>query len=228
MKHLPFLIIFLALCGAGYYGYGQYSEYLKQKKIEDAAAQVEAEKLAEEKEAVSILQESHIELFKKDLKNAAQDYKDHTNLLVEIVNPKNFSTVEYAQENYDLFTENIEKTVRNKANKLLQVFTHYNTKLNALVDEDSTDTEKRFMQEWQEMHDVQLNRTIDLLSKDEQLLQAYGALIKFYYVHSKLYDVDAETEEFDFKREEDEKKHDDLLKAIREIRRDKATMRRKQ
>ncbi len=227
MKYFASVLITLCLCGAAFFGYISYDKYKQDKAADLIAVQKKADEIERKKEAVSVLQASHLDSFKADLKKAAEDYKDYKDILADIVKPQNFATVEYAKENYNLFNDDIAPTFRKKANKMLSVFTDYNNTLNAAVQGDAMEIEKRFKEEWQEMHDVQLNRTVDLLSKDEELIQAYGALIEFYYVHSKLYDVDVDAEEFIFKREQDEKKHDILLKAIRDIRRDKATMRRK-
>lgn len=227
MKYFIAFLLMLLCAGMGYFVYFSYLSHQEMRKEMSELKRHMQEKSREETEAVSQLQKTHIEEFKKDFESTFKDYKEYTNLWREIIKPENFSTVEYAKENYELFKNDIEPTIRKKANKLLRVFPDYNSKLKAIVSEDSTDAEKRFMAEWAEMHDTHLNRMIDLLSKDEELLQAYGELIEFYYTHSKLYNVDSKSEEFIFKRDVDEKKHETLLKTIREIRRNKAIMRQK-
>ncbi len=224
MKNLIILFLFFALCGTGFFGYEQFKA-VEEAKVKEEARQA---KIKADKNAISTLQKGHIDGFKTDLKKAAKDYKDYIQVMSEIVKPQNFASEEYTSENYKLFRNDIAPLIRQKADALLNVFTRYRKQLNKLVDENSTDIEKKFLNEWQEMHDVQLERSINLLTQDDKLIEAYSNLIEFYYVHSKLYSVDVEAEMFDFKREKDEERHKGLLKAIRDIRRDKATMRRKE
>lgn len=221
MKHFLILSLFLALCSGAFFGF-QYHKALEAEELLQAAV---AAKIQEDREAVRALQDTHIDDFIAELKVALQNYKDYIKILPEIVKPKNFVSEDYARENYRLFRDEIEPAARLKADMLLSVFTRYNKKLRDTVNDSSAEIEKEFLSEWQDMHDDHLERVVDFLTYDDKLIDAYANLIEFYYVHSKLYTVDVEAEMFDFKREKDEIKHQDLLKVIQDIRRDKLTAR---
>lgn len=228
MRSFLLIMLIVALTGSGYFVYDRRQNFKAAEAIRLAEDEKSLRETEKSRAAIKVLQKSHIDSFKADLKKTAQDYKDYTKILVEIVRPQNFSSAAYAKENYILFTQDIEPTIRKKADAILGVFTRYRKTLESTIDEESTETEKRFIAEWIEMHDVQLERSVTLLTEDDKLLQAYRDLIEFYYVHSKLYSVDIDAEEFVFKREKDERKHEKLRNIIQDIRRHKASMRQKE
>lgn len=223
---MKFLAIFVVLCaGVSYPAYEFYKNHKAEQARQILIAKKKAEKKIRDQEAIANLQASHIEDFKADLKAAAKDYKDYTKILVELVRPQNFISEQYAKENYTLFTQDIEPTVRMKADRLLNVFPHYRKKLESLISDDTTPIKQKFLSEWREMHDVQLARSVEIMTLDDRLLDAYADLITFYYTYSRRYHVDLDAEEFVFKSEKDEEKQKVLLKVIADLRREKLTLR---
>lgn len=222
-RFLPFFLVLALLVGGLYLAFSYYvsREYAR------GIAQAQREKVQHDQDALADLRENHIDRFKADLKKAGQDYKAYTAALQDFAGPESFSSPEYAEENYNLFMNDIAPSFRQKAEAVLNVFSSYSQALDKDARGDHSDTGRLFLEQWQKVHDANLARSVALLSVDEQLLQAYESLITFYYSRSKLYRVDMEAEEFVFKRAEDETEHEALLDAIADIRREKLTMRRR-
>lgn len=222
-KIFTVLIVFLLLITVGtaifLYKKDQDLEHqasLKQTRIETEQKLAERKK---QKEEIQALFDVFLNQFALDLKAGAKEYKKQNSVLREITQAYNFETPEYAKENYELFTEKIAPSMRRQANNIVGIFELYQIKIEEELSQKDDDIRDFFRQEWQEMSTKQAGAYVDFFTTEEMRLQAYGDLIKFYYVHSKRYDVDVAANTFLFHREKDARIQKDLILNITEIKR---------
>jgi len=60
-----------------------------------------------------------------------------------------------------------------------------------------------------------LKTYVDFFTREEEMLQAYDALITFYYTHSKRYKVDIENNVFLFKNDNEKAQEIKLKNALK-------------
>ncbi len=208
------ILAVIAFAGAigGYMVYDYNQERLAEQQRE------EAQKNSDEQAAMKALYALYIDSFKSDLKRAALEYKESRKILSDISNPLNFETLEDAKANYEIFSQDIAPALRKRSQNLVDVFERYIMAMREDAAHKKNSIEDVFFTEWEAMSKEQLGHTVTFLSYEEDILQTYEELMKFYYTHAKRYRVDEQTGEFVFNNEDDLKTHDDLKMRIRALR----------
>tara|TARA_R110001592_G_scaffold3525_32_gene20218 strand:- start:8191 stop:8904 length:714 start_codon:yes stop_codon:yes gene_type:complete len=214
-RSIAITVILLLLVIAGSAAF--YVQNENQRPIKAAQQKEHDAKIAQKKQDLQDIQklfDTYLNDFKEELRVKAADYKDTRLILKDIIQPYNFETQIYAQENYTLFKTEIAPSLRQKAAEIIGVFETYDKKLETNLKDKDNDLQQTFRQEWKDMHNDQLTKYVTFFSHEEELIQAYDDLITFYYAHSKRYKVDAEKNIFIFSHKADEKKVDVLLSRL--------------
>lgn len=212
-------IISLSGLGATYL-YLDYHKQEQQRLLEEKQLVQEQEKLAFEKkqqrrEYLQSLFDTYLNEFRVEIKDAIIDYKEKRKLLSDIIQPKNFSSPQYAKENYELFKNAIAPSLHKSAENVINVFARYRTKIEEQTKEDDSDLIDTFNAQWRAETDEQLEQFIEFFASEETVIRDYEALITFYYTHSKRYIVDEELKIFIFNNDADVLKHNALLGKVK-------------
>lgn len=198
--------------------FGLFRQHLYQQRQEELRIeQIKIEQKEKSRARLDALLEQYVVNFKSDLKKKAVSYKDSRTILKEILSPYNFETKEYTKENYFLFKEKVAPDLRKKAVGIIHIFEKYTKKIQQDLGGQDNKTQKMFLLKWKNMSNQQLEKFIDFFTKEEQLIQAYEELLKFYYVHSNLFSIDVKQNIFLFDREQDKKRELELRQKIKNL-----------
>lgn len=207
-KKLFTLFIFAAALAAACGGYIYY-EQKQQARLE--AERIRAEKIAERKETIKRIQslfDDYLNEMLAELRQKTTLYKQNKTLLARLINPINYTTAEYAKENYTIFIEDIAPSLRKQSEEIIGIFQTYKNKLDSDIADSDDQIKQHFKEKWEtEIGQKQMRDYIQFFMKEEKLLRAYEQLIKFYYVYSKRYSVDEEENTFVFANEKDANIH---------------------
>lgn len=222
-KSSPFIVMLVALClclalssGVYFYQRHMYKVHLIQKERE--AAKIKAQEEKEKHRAkIQILFDTYLNAFKDELFKKANTYKKTRKLLKNLIRPINFTDTASAKENYFLFKESLAPSLRKQSVEIIGIFEQYSNKVEKELSDEENDLHETFKAQWKDMSRDQLTNYIDFFAQEEELIQAYDALITFYYTHSKRYALDDLGDRFKFSNPADEEKAEFLLKRIKDL-----------
>ncbi|MBK6895610.1 MAG: hypothetical protein IPH06_03335 [Alphaproteobacteria bacterium] len=169
------------------------------------------EKFAKEFEVV-------LNQFLKDLSAETVSYKRDRRILKEVISPYNLEGTENAEKSYKAFKDDIAPTLRQKGQKIIDVFQKSDVAVVSLLKDKPEDVREKLLSTWGGVKKEQLNGVIDFLANEERLIAAHEKLLKFYFVHSKLYSVDPEAGAVVFKNQKYQEEEKRLLDEIENIR----------
>jgi len=218
------LVIGLALClclvlgSGGIYIYQRHVQKTQLIEQMRAAARVEAREEREKRKAeIQALFDAYLNEFKSELIEKAQTYKKTRRLLKNLIRPINYTDTASAKENYFLFKESLAPTLRKQSVEIIGVFENYSNKIKNDLSGDENELQKTFLAQWEDMSRKQLTSYIDFFASEEEFIQAYDALITFYYSHSKRYALNDLGNGLDFSNPDDEMKAKSLLKRVKDL-----------
>ena len=211
-------MILIACC----IGIGAFAYINHQKEIaHQLQQQQEAERLQKQQEQevrraeLQTLFDLYLNDFKTDLAAKAKSYKTSRRVLKDLISPYNFETPAFAKENYTMFQTQIAPSLRAQAADIIGIFEAYNQKLNDNLKSEDSELILTFSTQWKKMTKEHLKTYVDFFTREEEMLQAYDALITFYYTHSKRYKVDIENNVFLFKNDNEKAQEIKLKNALK-------------
>ncbi|MCB1782723.1 MAG: hypothetical protein KDI13_01890 [Alphaproteobacteria bacterium] len=189
-------VILAGALGIGaYFGYTEYNrrqEEIRQQHESEEQARKEHD-LALEKSFETVLND-----FLKEFRDKAADYKEQRFLLMEITEPINFETPQYAADNFNLFKNHLAPTLHKNAIEVMGVFDSYGKKVQALLASEPKETQDKIWGEWQNMRARQVDVYIKYFEQEDRLIAAYEELLKFYYQRANMYHYDKKSDKLVF------------------------------
>lgn len=224
---LSLLIGFVLAGGAGFY----YVQEERAARAEETARLAQEDAARQHREALYKSFEGILNDFIGSFAGEMKAYKKQRLILREIKQSYNFETLEDAKANYTLFIEDLAPTLRKSAITVMDIFPRTEARILELVEEEDAETKALFLDEWQAMKQKRSADCIAFFEIEDEMLQAYEELLKFYYVHANLFQVDPENGAIVFSRPEDAEKEKELLERITAVKKGspilRATKRRK-
>jgi hypothetical protein len=215
-------VLALCLClafGGGVYAYKSHmhAKALSVQK-ELAAAEAKAQEEREKRRAeIQILFDAYLNAFKGELFIKANTYKKTRKLLKNLIRPVNYIDTASAKENYFLFKESLAPSLRKQSVDIIDIFERYSNKNQKELADEENDLHRIFQDQWEDMLRDQLTNYINFFAREEELIQAYDALITFYYTHSKRFVVDDLGDDLEFSNPKDKEKAQLLIKRINDL-----------
>lgn len=162
--------------------------------------------------------ESFLNNFIKDLHKETSEYKKDRRILKAVADPYNLNGTENAEKSYKTFRDDIAPMLRKKGQQIVNIFPKSDKVVDALLADKPEDVKKDLLSTWEDMKKDQMNSLVDYFEKEDQLIQAYEKLLKFYFVHSKLYSLNVETGNLVFRNKKYQKEADQILDEIQALR----------
>ncbi|MFP4386125.1 MAG: hypothetical protein ACLFP8_02310 [Alphaproteobacteria bacterium] len=224
-----FILISLALTTALAVGGALYYMHIQQVKTQQTAliaaekkreaAKIELEaRLREQRKKrraeIQSLFDTYINAFKSELVHKADAYKKSRRLLSDLSRPINYKNAAFAKETYDLFNESLAPSLREQASGIINLFDRYSKQIEDDLRHDDNQLKQLFLKEWNNVTQEQLDHYVDFFAAESKLIDAYDALITFYYTHSRRYTVNEESNQFVFFNPQDAEKARILLERI--------------
>lgn len=218
-KLFVFLAVLCFIALGAHVFYTQKQATSLDAKRQHETALIEAQKQdQEEKEAhraeIQALFDTYLNDFKAALVKKASAYKKSRLLLIEFTKSAHYKDEASAKENYMFLKKNLVPSLRIQSGDIIALFEHYSHQIEDDLQNDKSGLRQEFLSQWKEMTKEHLLHYVDFFVSEDELIDAYDALVTFYYTHSKRYTVDKENGKFVFANPKDEAKAQALLDRI--------------
>lgn len=189
----------------------------EQKRAEMAAEQARLEQVAQEERARHMQAvEDFLNGFLHDIQKAALEYKNRRRVLVSLSQPQGMKTAEYVEQNADL-AESTILALQLQMDKIMKMFNKSDEDFAALIAFLDEADRPGLEQKWQQERKAQADLFMGYFASEQDVLKAYGELMRFYEARKSVMHIDESGQNFVFDSPEDAAEAQKLQDEIKKV-----------